>query len=193
MQAKFYFYHGPMGSGKSMQLLAKAYNFEERKIEHVLLKPSTDTRNEGVIYSRALGEKPCLLIKPDEAIIDLLNRNCNVKDLKWILVDEAQFLTTEQVNQLSRIVDCFDISVICYGIRTDSMTHLFEGSKRLFEIADTIEEIKSSCSCGRKNIVNARIDKDGDIEIGGNQIEVGGDEKYTAMCRKCFFDKVFGY
>lgn len=112
--------------------------------------------------------------------------------LDWVLIDEAQFLTEAQINDLAGLVDSYHISIICYGLRTDSMTHLFEGSKRLFEIADTIEEIKSTCSCGRKTIVNARIDSDGEIVIGGNQIEVGGEDKYLSMCRKCYFDKIFG-
>ena len=195
MRGKFYFYYGTMNSGKSMYLLAKSHNFKERGIFHVLMKPAIDTRDKGVIHSRSLPEKKCILIEPNEMpstyLYNIIINSCNVK-LEWVLIDEAQFLSTEQVNDLARFVDETGISVICYGLRTDSMTHLFEGSKRLFELADTIEEIKSTCSCGRKTIVNARIDVDGDIVIGGNQIEVGGDNKYLSMCRKCYFDKVFG-
>ena len=107
-----------------------------------------------------------------------------VKD--WILIDEAQFLTTAQVDQLARVVDDYGSNVICYGLRTDFQTHLFEGSKRLFEIADSIDEIKSTCSCGRKTIVNARIDKDGNILTDGDQVEIGGNDKYVALCRNCW-------
>ena len=109
--------------------------------------------------------------------------------LKWILVDEAQFLTAEQVDQLAALVDKFGISVMCYGLRTDFKTQLFEGSKRLFEIADTIEEIKSSCECDNKCIFNARIDKYGKVVVDGEQIEIGGDDRYTSMCRKCYHEK----
>ncbi|MDE6629281.1 MAG: hypothetical protein K2K36_07920, partial [Muribaculaceae bacterium] len=107
----------------------------------------------------------------------------------WFLVDEAQFLSAEQVDQLSRVVDDFGTNVICYGLRTDFQTHLFEGSKRLFEIADTIDEIKSTCTCGNKTIVNARIDSNGDFITEGAQVEIGGDDKYMAVCRKCWRNK----
>ena len=110
--------------------------------------------------------------------------------LQWVLVDEAQFLTAKQVDQLSDVVDYLGINVICYGLRTDFKTHLFEGSKRLFEIADTIEEIKSQCSCSKKNIFNVRLDKNGDIMLNGKQIEVGSEDKYTTMCRKCYKEKL---
>lgn len=109
--------------------------------------------------------------------------------LKWVLVDEAQFLTKEQVDQLAALVDKFGISVMCYGLRTDFKTQLFEGSKRLFEIADTIEEIKSSCECDNKCIFNARIDKHGNVVVDGEQIEIGGDDRYISMCRKCYHEK----
>ena len=109
--------------------------------------------------------------------------------LKWVLVDEAQFLTKEQVDQLAALVDKFGISVMCYGLRTDFKTQLFEGSKRLFEIADTIEEIKSSCECDNKCIFNARIDSQKRIVTDGEQIEIGGDNRYTSVCRKCYFEK----
>ena len=107
-----------------------------------------------------------------------------VKD--WILIDEAQFLTAAQVDQLSRVVDDYGSNVVCYGLRTDFQTHLFEGSRRLFEIADSIEEIKSTCSCGRKTIVNARIDKNGNIVTDGDQVEIGGNDKYVSLCRNCW-------
>ena len=194
MQAKLYFVYGTMNSGKSMYLLAKSHNFDERGIFHVLMKPALDTRDEGVIHSRSLPDKKCLILGKDEMPTTKLFSYLLRSDIRldWVLIDEAQFLTTEQVNNLTELVDTFGISVICYGLRTDSKTNLFEGSKRLFELADSIEEIKSSCSCGRKTIVNARLDKDGDIDLGGEQIVVGGEEKYLSMCRKCYFDKVFG-
>jgi thymidine kinase len=110
------------------------------------------------------------------------------RSLQWILVDEAQFLTTEQVDELSDVVDLIGVNVICYGLRTDFQTHLFEGSKRLFEVADTIEEIKSQCSCSNKNIFNVRIDKNGDMITEGEQIDVCSEDKYITVCRKCYKD-----
>lgn len=192
---KLYFYYGTMNSGKSMYLLAKSHNFEERGIGYVLLKPEIDTRDEGVIHSRSLPEKKCIILgkdeMPSEKVMPYLVSSA--RRLDWILIDEAQFLTEAQVNNLAELVDSdLGVSVICYGLRTDFMTRLFEGSKRLFEISDTIEEIKSTCNCGRKTIFNARINSDGDIELGGNQIDVGGEDKYLSMCRKCYLDKVFG-
>jgi thymidine kinase len=109
--------------------------------------------------------------------------------IDWFLIDEAQFLTAEQVDQLARIVDDYGSNVVCYGLRTDFKSNLFEGSRRLFEIADTIDEIKSTCTCGRKTIVNARIDQNGDFVEDGAQVEIGGDDKYIAVCRKCWRNK----
>ena len=106
--------------------------------------------------------------------------------IDWVLIDEAQFLSAEQVDQLARLVDDSGVSVVCYGLRTDFRSHLFEGSRRLFEIADTIDEIKSTCNCGRKTIVNARTDSRGNIITEGQQVEIGGNERYVAVCRKCW-------
>lgn len=193
-QNKLTFKYGTMNSGKSLQLLATAYNFQERNIPFVVLKSSIDTRDEGVIHSRALGDRECITIKPEENVFEKLLSVFNYEswddvNWKWILVDEAQFLTEEQVDQLSRIVDYANIDVVCYGLRTDFKTHLFPGSKRLFEIADKVEEIVSYCDCGEHNIVNARVDKDGNVLTNGKQIEVGGDDRYIAMCRKCYYER----
>lgn len=107
----------------------------------------------------------------------------------WILIDEAQFLSAEQVDQLAAVVDEYGINVVCYGLRTDFRTHLFEGSKRLLEIADTIDEIKSTCTCGRKTIVNARVNSLGEIITEGEVVEIGGNDRYIAVCRKCWRNK----
>lgn len=181
---KLLFYHGCMNSGKSMFLLAKAYNFEERGIPYRIYKSTVDTRNFGKIYSRALGERSCCTISPEESFFD--KEDWYNTDVKWLLVDEAQFLTPDQVDQLARIVDECGIDVICYGLRTDFQTHLFPGSKRLFEIADTFEEMKSQCSDGRKNIFNARIDGSGRLVTEGAQVEVGAEDKYVSMSRKLY-------
>ena len=98
----------------------------------------------------------------------------------------AQFLNAQQIDQLARVVDDYGVNVVCYGLRTDFQSHLFEGSRRLLEIADTIDEVKSTCSCGRKTIINARIDSSGNIVTDGDQVEIGGDDKYVALCRSCW-------
>lgn len=189
---KLYFRYGTMGSAKTAILLTTAYNFEERGMSYLCLKPSIDIREKrNVIRSRIGIERECTWIYPETNIFE------NVKNMitdtqfhpDWILVDEAQFLTEEQVDQLALIVDQYSINVICYGLRTDFKTKLFEGSRRLFEIADSIEEIKSTCNCGRKTIVNARIDRNGDIIIEGEQVEIGGNDRYISVCRKCWRNK----
>ena len=114
-----------------------------------------------------------------------------LESLKWVIVDEAQFLTEEQVDQLSDVADFLDINVMCFGLRTDFQSHLFPGSKRLFEIADDLEEIKASCECGeKKSSINARFDENGEIVTDGSQVEIGGNDKYKAICRKCWKNKV---
>ena len=197
MSGKIYYRYGTMGSGKSLQLLATAYNFEERSIPFILLKSEIDTRDgKDIVHSRALGDRECVSISTDVDIYHLIVRFINqqlalgLDKIKWILVDECQFLTPKQVEELAAITDKFDISVICYGLRTDFKTKLFPATKRLFEIADNIEEIKSSCSCNNKTIFNARIDENKEIVTDGQQIEVGGDDKYVSLCRKCYFEKV---
>lgn len=194
MFGKVFFKYGCMGSGKSLQLLATANNFQEHSIPFVILKSSIDTRDgESVISSRALNEcRECVSINSNDNIYSIISEFCieNYSKLKWILVDEAQFLSEEQVDQLAKIADDLGISIICYGLRTDFKTHLFSGSKRLFEIANNIEEIKSSCYCGDKTIFNARINQSGEIIVDGEQIEIGGDDKYVSLCRKCYYEKL---
>lgn len=191
-KGKLYFRYGTMGSAKTALLLTQAYNFEERGMQYVCLKPVVDTREgHNVIRSRIGIERECKWIYDDTNLYqlaqELFEETLSVID--WFLVDEAQFLTAEQVDQLALIVDDFGSNVVCYGLRTDFRSHLFEGSRRLFEIADTIDEIKSTCTCGRKTIVNARIDHNGDIVDEGAQVEIGGDDRYIAVCRKCWRNK----
>ena len=159
-----------MGSAKTALLLTTAYNFEERKIRYLCMKPAIDTReNKSVIRSRIGIERECKWIYPETNLYEFAKKYFKEINevVDWFLVDEAQFLSARQIDQLSMIVDDFGSNVICYGLRTDFQTHLFEGSRRLFEIADTIDEIKSTCTCGHKTIVNARIDPNG-------------------VCRKCW-------
>ncbi|MDE6291836.1 MAG: thymidine kinase [Muribaculaceae bacterium] len=189
---KLYFRYGTMGSAKTAMLLTTAYNFEERGMAYMCLKPVVDTREKkNVIRSRIGIERECKWIYPEtdlyDMVKDIFEQTLNVPD--WILVDEAQFLSEPQVDQLARVVDDYGCNIICYGLRTDFKTRLFEGSRRLFEIADSIEEVKSTCSCGRKTIVNARIDGNGEIITEGEQVEIGGNDRYIAVCRKCWRNK----
>lgn len=192
MSAKLYYFYGTMNCGKSMILLAKAYNFQERDIPFLIIKSRIDTRDgKDTIHSRSLGDRECVGVDPKDNVLKVVETEMlqQQKNFKWVLVDEAQFLTEKQVDELTEIVDKHNINVMCYGLRTDFKTHLFPGSKRLFEVADTIEELKSTCSCGAKNIYNARIDMYGEIVLEGKQVEVGGEDKYMSMCRKCYKNK----
>jgi thymidine kinase len=186
-----------MASAKSLRLLTTAYNFEEKGVQIMVLKPALDTRDgEGVIRSRAGLERKCIMVDKDVNLYKAIKAYKNVlasqlETLKWVIIDECQFLTEEQVDQLSDAVDFLDVNVMCFGLRTDFQSHLFPGSKRLFELADDIEEIKSTCECGeRKTSINARFDENGEIIIEGSQVEIGGNDKYRAICRKCWKDKV---
>ncbi len=192
-KGKLYFRYGTMGSAKTAMLLTTAYNFEERKMSYLCMKPIIDTREggESVIKSRIGIQRHCEWIYPETNIYNFVKdlfKNTE-KFIEWFLIDEAQFLSVAQIDQLARIVDDFGSNVICYGLRTDFKSHLFDGSRRLFEIADTIDEIKSTCNCGRKTIINARIDRDGNFVSEGAQVEIGGDDRYVSVCRKCWRNK----
>ena len=191
MSAKLTVFFAPMNAGKSAQLQMKAFGYEERNIPYIILKSSIDTRDgNAVIHSRPMGDMKCIIIKPTENLYKRISKELtNRGKLKYVLVDEAQFLKEKQVDQLSDVVDYLDINVICYGLKTDFKTKLFPGSKRLFEIADQVKEIESTCSCGEKNMFNARIDKNGRVVTTGAQVEVGGEDRYITMCRKCYKEK----
>ena len=183
--AKLYFKYGAMGSSKTAQALITKFNYEERNMKVLLLKPAIDNR-DGVntVKSRIGLEKEAVSVKEEENLYEKYERehpDCNV-----IIVDECQFLTPEQVDQLSDIVIKKDIPVLCFGLATDFTTHLFPGSKRLFEIAESISEIKSICTCGAKATVNARLDDSGKIVTEGSQVCIGGNNRYVAMCRRCW-------
>lgn len=194
---KLFFYYGTMASAKTLRLLTTAYNFEENGLDIMCLKPSADTRDgEGIIKSRVGLERKCVMVDPDvnlyKAIKDYNNvLNSQFHNLKWVLIDECQFLTEKQIDQLSDVVDFLGINVMCFGLRTDFQSRLFPASKRLFELADDIEEIKSTCSCGeRKTSINARFDSNGEIVTEGDQIMVGGNDMYKSVCRRCWKNKI---
>ena len=197
MNSKLRYVYSPMEAGKSAMLLIEASNFERRNIGILCMKPSIDDRDGiGKIKSRINNdiERECLTIYPNYNLFEIVSEIVSEQDednkLQWILIDESQFLTETQVEQLRLIVDNLDINVKCYGLRTDFQTNLFNGSKRLFELADDIEEMKISCACGRKAIFNARYNEYGQIIINGEQILIGGEEKYRPICSKCYLEEI---
>ena len=184
--AKLYFKYGAMGSSKTAQALITKYNYEENDLRVWLLKPSADIRDGAHTISSRIGlsaEADILTPEMDAYawFREKLEGQCDV-----IIVDECQFLTPEQIDQLRRIVDDCGIPVMCFGLRTDFQTKLFPGSLRLMEVADTIQEIKTICDCGAKATVNARIDSAGHIITHGAQVVLGGNDSYIAMCHKCY-------
>lgn len=178
---KLYFKYGCMNASKSAQLLMANYNYVEQGKKTLVLKPSVDTR-EDKVHSRIGLEAPCIKISSTQNIKDIVTNDIDV-----ILVDEAQFLTSKQVEQLYEI--SVDIPVLCYGLMTDFQQHLFEGSKRLVELAESLQEFKTVCKCGKKATINARI-QNGKIVTTGTQIQIGGNERYLAMCKSCYLSKV---
>lgn len=183
--AKLYFKYGVMGSSKTAQALITKFNYEERGMKVWLIKPQTDSRDsDGYVRSRAGLNAPAYVLPGTENVYDTFVRLQNQADV--IIVDESQFLTESQVDQLSMLVIDYNIPVLCFGLRADFRTKMFPGSKRLMEIADSITEIKTICSCGRKATVNVRIDENGKIITEGEQILIGGNDKYTAMCYQCY-------
>ena len=186
--AKLYFKYGAMGSSKTANALITKFNYEERGMRVWLIKPAIDNRDGAdVIRSRiGLAERAYAVSRDADLYSDFLAH----KDYHVIIADECQFFTADQIDQLRRIVDEFDVPVLCFGLRTDFLTKLFEGSRRLFEVADSITEIKTICACGKKAIVNARIDENGNVVTSGGQILIGGNDSYVAMCHSCWTDAI---
>lgn len=184
--AKLYFKYGAMGSSKTAQALITKYNYEENDLKVWLIKPSADTRDGIQTLRSRIGLSAQVEVIPPE--MDIVQRfgQSQLNQCDVIIVDECQFLTPEQIDQLRSIVNDYNIPVMCFGLRTDFQTRLFPGSLRLMEIADTIQEIKTICDCGAKATVNARIDKTGHIITQGAQVELGGNDRYIAMCHKCY-------
>ena len=186
---KLYFRYGVMGSAKSATLLIQKHAFEQSGFHVCIIKPNTDTRDIGEIKSRIDGlHSNCVIIEPCFNMFTLIDHFFgHSKNIKWVLADESQFFTEKQIDEMRHICDTTDINIMCYGLRTDFQTKLFPGSKRLMEIADTIEEIKSSCPfCGKKAIVNARYDKNTDKVITEGEQVLVGDNIYVPMCHDCY-------
>ena len=186
--AKLYFKYGAMGSSKTATALITKYNYEERGMKVWLIKPAADSRDGAFILKSRIGLSSEAEAVSPESDIRVLFRKAGGADV--IIVDECQFLTGPQIDQLRQIVDEDNVPVLCFGLRTDFQTKLFPGSLRLFELADSITEIKTMCDCGRKATVNARIDADGYVVTEGSQVFLGGNDSYIAMCHKCYKDYI---
>lgn len=186
--AKLYFKYGSMGSSKTAQALITKYNYEENGLRVWLVKPAADQRDGAVILRSRVGlEAPAEVIPPEANLSELFAKR---EKTDVIIVDECQFMVPAQIDQLRDIVDTANIPVLCFGLRTDFQSKLFDGSRRLFEVADTITEIKAICDCGAKATVNARIDGEGYIVTEGAQLLLGGNDRYLAMCHKCWIRNI---
>ena len=186
--AKLYFKYGTMGSSKSAQALITKFNYEELGMQVWLIKPSIDDRDGADIVKSRIGLScRAQIVTPEDDLIALRQEHgaCDV-----IIADEAQFLTAGQIDQLRYLVDEENLPVLCFGLRTDFQTRLFPGSMRLMELADSITEIKNVCSCGAKATVNARLDGEGRVITQGSQVLLGGNDRYTAMCHRCYQRKI---
>lgn len=187
--AKLYFYYSAMNAGKSTTLLQSSYNYNERGMETLLFTAALDTRDgEGIISSRIGLKAPAIKFDKD---FDFMDHVANIMagskhHLACIMIDEAQFLTKTQVYQLTEIVDNLKIPVLAYGLRTDFLSEPFDGSLYLLAWADELIELKTICHCGSKATMNLRKDKDGQAVSTGDQIDIGGNEKYTSLCRVHF-------
>lgn len=190
--AKLYFKYGAMGSSKSAQALITKFNYEERGMSVWLIKPAADDRDGADIIKSRIGlAERADVIRPEDDI-----EACYLKKTKEngdrvdvIISDECQFFTGKQVEELRHIVDAYNVPVLCFGLRTDFLTHVFPGSLRLFELADSITEIKTICECGKKATVNARI-SNGRVVTKGEQVFLGGNDSYIAMCHSCWKKRI---
>lgn len=186
--AKLHFYYSAMNAGKSTTLLQSSHNYNERGLDTLLFIPAVDDRaGVGVISTRIGLKQRAHIVQPDTNLFTTIEQmQRNNPRLACILIDEAQFLNHAQVNQLCRVVDHLNLPVLCYGIRSDFQAEPFPGSLYLLTLADELTEIKTICHCGRKASMNMRIDENGKKVSRGSQVEIGGNERYVATCRRHF-------
>jgi thymidine kinase len=197
--SKLYFKFGAMASSKTANALMTRFNYEEKGNHVWLVKPDIDNRddyldqngNRVTVVKSRIGLSAVADVIPREADITEMFKTITAKTpIDVIICDECQFLTSAQVDQMKYIAEFCNTPVLCFGLRSDFKTKLFEGSTRLFEIADSITEVKSVCKCGKKAIVNARINEQGKIITEGAQIEIGGNDKYESMCWGCYMSRI---
>ena len=189
--AKLYFYYAAMNAGKSTTLLQADYNYRERGMETMLWTAAFDDRSGvGTIGSRIALSAPAHTFSDEIDLFAAIGQELKQRRLDCVLVDEAQFLTQRHVLQLCRIADELSIPVLCYGLRTDFQAKLFPGSAALLALADNLVELKAVCECGRKATMNLRVDQDGFAVARGAQTEIGGNDRYVALCRRHFFERL---
>ena len=192
--AKLYFSYSAMNAGKSTVLLQASHNYGERGMQTMLFTAKLDNRSSvGNITSRIGLSEKALTFENKDNLFNLVEKGNRKEKISCVFIDEAQFLTSNQVWELSEVVEKLNIPVMCYGLRTDFQGNLFEGSARLLAIADELKEIKTICHCGKKAIMVVRLDSDGKVIKEGAQIEIGGNEKYVSLCRKHWKFKMGSY
>ena len=185
--SKLYFYYSAMNAGKSTVLIQSSYNYRERGMRTLLFMPVIDTRaGTGRILSRIGLEAEAVALQPDDDLLAHVKASHAAQPVACVLVDEAQFLSRRQVEQLTDVADLLRIPVLCYGLRTDFQAQLFPGSAALLALADNLIELKTICHCGRKATMNLRVGPDGRGVHEGAQVEIGGNDRYVAMCRRHF-------
>ncbi|PJG85762.1 thymidine kinase [Conservatibacter flavescens] len=188
--AKLYFYYSTMNAGKSTTLLQSSYNYQERNMNTLVYTAAIDDRfGVGKITSRIGISQSANLFSPNTDLFQEIQTHLQTEKLHCILVDEAQFLTKAQVYQLSNVVDKLNIPVLCYGLRTDFQAELFEGSRYLLAWADQLEELKTICYCGRKANFVLRLDEQGQVVTDGEQVKIGGNDRYLSVCRQHYKEK----
>ena len=191
--AKLYFYYSSMNAGKSTNLLQSSYNYKERGMSTLVLAPQLDDRfGVGKVTSRIGIESEATTFTNDTDLFALVSDGHEASPLHCVLVDEAQFLTRDQVFQLSEVTDKLNIPVLAYGLRTDFQGEPFEGSKYLLAWSDNLKEIKAICHCGTKATMVLRMDEHGNAVTEGSQVEIGGNDRYVSMCRRHFKKSFFG-
>ena len=185
--AKLYFYYSAMNAGKTTNLLQSRHNSAERGMHTLVIKPRIDSRSgENRVRSRIGLEAEAVDVDASINLLDLVKNASETQPIDCVLVDEAQFLSADQVDQLTEVVDALNIPVLAYGLRTDFLGALFEGSRQLLALSDELREIKTVCHCGRKATMVVRFDGEGQPMHSGDQIQIGGNETYVSMCRRHF-------
>lgn len=185
--AKLYFYYSSMNAGKSTALLQSSYNYRERGMNTLVLAPALDDRyGVGKVSSRIGLESEATTFSKEDDLLEIVTGAIKDQPLHCVLIDEAQFLTKDQVFQVGEVTDSLNIPVLAYGLRTDFQGEPFEGSKYLLAWSDNLKELKAICHCGTKATMVIRLDENGNAVTQGSQVEIGGNDRYISMCRKHF-------
>jgi thymidine kinase len=186
--AKLYFYYSTMNAGKSTSLLQSSHNYRERGMHTLVYTAALDLRGGGRVHSRIGLSSEARHFAPATPLFEEIDAAHRHQSVSCVLLDEAQFLTRRQVDDLAMVVDELSVPVLCYGLRTDFRGELFEGSSRLLALADELTELKTICHCGRKATMVVRVGADGRAESDGAQVEIGGNERYVSLCRRHYFE-----